>query len=393
MQFLFKGCWGVAAACWLSAPVFAAQCHNWPQVIAHRGDSGHGPEHTASAYWRAMLQGADFIELDLVPTQDGVLISRHENELSASTNVADLPQFASRKTSKRIDGVSVSGWFSEDFTLAELRQLKARESKPAVRPDNTRFNDQEGLLTLAEVLELVQRFELQHGRAVGIYIETKHPSYFQQQPAANAHSPHWLTEKLLQQLAPWQQINRQPIFIQSFEISNLRWLRAEGLAKYQLQAKLVQLLGDVSLPRPDSDLSFAVPADIQLHGNTGLQGTALFNELATGATPPERPLQYADLITPAGLAFVASYADGIGPWKDQWFSGATARVPHQVLRQQGLLLHPYTFRAETAFLQPAYQSLSQELAVVFQAGVDGVFTDQPAQVLTYRQQVCQQPAD
>lgn len=360
------------AAATSSAP--AASCANWPVVIAHRGDSGQRPEHTAAAYWRAMEQGADFIELDLVLSRDGVLLSRHENELSVSTNVATLPQFASRKTTKQIDGVTVTGWFSEDFTLAELRQLRARESKPAVRPANQQFDDQEGLLTLAEILDLVQRFEQQHGRAVGLYIETKHPTYFQQQLGTATGPAHLLTERLLQQLAPWQRQNKQTVYIQSFEISNLRWLRQQGLADYQVTAKLVQLLGDIS-GQAGADPAFAVPGDVQQAGTTV-------------STLPVR--HYGDLVSPEGLKFVASYADGIGPWKTQWFQGSQAFVSYDQLQQHQLILHPYTFRAEPTFLPAGVTDFAQELSTVFRAGVDGIFTDQPAQAIAIRQQLCQQ---
>ena len=365
-------------------------CANWPLVIAHRGDSGHGPEHTASAYWRAMEQGADFIEIDLVLSKDGVLISRHENELSASTNVAELEQFASRKTSKMIDGVKVTGWFSEDFTLAELRLLKARESKPEVRPANTKLNDQEGLLTLSEILQLVQRFEMQSGRAVGVYIETKHPSFFQQQFASQTTSTQFISEKLLQQLAAWQQLNQQAVYIQSFEISNLRWLRAEGLTKYHVKAKLIQLIGDISADNIKNDIAFAVPGDMQQAEQLAIsQYNMPLQQLPAGWQQTGFVLHYGQLVTPQGLQFVASYADGIGPWKDQWFAGGQAVVGKEQLTKQGLLLHPYTFRAERNFVPAAYHSLQQELAMVFTLGVDGLFTDFPAQVLTFRQQVCQ----
>ena len=158
--------------------VAADNCATPPLVIAHRGASGHLPEHTLEAYMLAMRMGADFIEPDLVPTKDGVLISRHENDLTQTTNVAVLPQFAERKTSKRIDGIPITGWFSEDFTLAEIKQLKAREPLPALRPQGAEHNDEFAIATLSEIVSLVKQFEADTGRKVGLYIETKHPTYF-----------------------------------------------------------------------------------------------------------------------------------------------------------------------------------------------------------------------
>lgn len=387
--------WSVQAAdqpaAVLSERTATELCPSWPLVIAHRGDSGNRPEHTASAYWRAMQQGADFIEVDLVLSKDGVLVSRHENELDVSTNVADLPAFAGRKTSKMIDGVSVTGWFSEDFTLAELRQLKARESKPQVRPANRQFNDSEGLLTFAEVLNLLQRFEQQTGRAVGLYVETKHPSYFARYGRTSEQQliARDLTIEMLKVLAPWQQQNRQPVFIQSFEISNLVWLRQHGLQQYQVNAKLIQLIGDISGKQPADSIDFAVPADIQQNGLRALKGLQV---------PPAwqnkgQQLDYSQLVSTEGLAVLSQYADGIGPWKDQWFSrhgtNVVATHRHAVLAAHRLLLHPYTYRAEPVFLPAGVSDLAAELQAAFAAGVDGVFTDHPAQALTMRQHLCQ----
>ena len=159
-----------------------------PLLIAHRGASGYVPEHTLAAYWLAIEQGADYVEPDLVSTKDGVLVARHENAIAilnadgsvreATTDVADRPEFADRKTTKRIDGIPITGWFSEDFTLAEIKQLKAREPLPALRPQGAEHNDQYSIATLAEIVSLVKQFEADTGRKVGLYIETKHPTYF-----------------------------------------------------------------------------------------------------------------------------------------------------------------------------------------------------------------------
>ncbi|WP_430455544.1 glycerophosphodiester phosphodiesterase family protein [Rheinheimera sp.] len=362
-----------------------AACPAWPLVIAHRGASGDYPEHSEIAYWQAMLQGADFIEADLVPTKDGVLISRHENELSQSTNIAELPQFAERKTRKKVDGVMVEGWFSEDFTLAELRQIKLRESKPLIRPANRLYNDQYGILTLAEVMQLVQRFEQQHGRKVGLYLETKHPTFFLAEGRLlDGHQINRnISEQLLQQLSVWQQTQHNPVYIQSFEISNLWWMRQQGLQKYQVNAKLVQLIGDISGTALYPKSNFAEPWDLVsrpastqalLHQQQDFIGKAGFH--------------YGALITPAGLTFLSQYVDGIGPWKEQWFAKDKTPASPQQLKSYGLQLHPYTFRAETEFLPTTFATLKDELQQRYQQGVDGVFTDFTAIAVKTRTETC-----
>ena len=149
-----------------------------PLIIAHRGASGERPEHTLASYERAIDQGADYIEPDLVLTRDGVLVARHENEIGGTTDVADHPEFADRKTTKTIDGIAMTGWFTEDFTLAELRTLRARERLPDLRPANVRFNDLYLIPTFEEILKLVRAKEAEQHRRIGLYPETKHPSYF-----------------------------------------------------------------------------------------------------------------------------------------------------------------------------------------------------------------------
>ncbi|ALZ76807.1 glycerophosphodiester phosphodiesterase family protein [Rheinheimera sp. F8] len=369
--------------CFFSLSVQAA-CPTWPLVIAHRGASGNYPEHSEIAYWQAMLQGADFIEADLVPTKDGVLISRHENELSQSTNIADLPQFADRKTSKKIDGVMVDGWFSEDFTLAELRQVRLRESKPLIRPANRQHNDQYGILTLAEVMQLVQRFELQYGRKVGLYLETKHPTYFLSEgrllggQLINRN----ISEQLLQQLASWQQTQSYPIYIQSFEISNLWWMRQQGLQQYQVDAKLVQLIGDISGTALYPQSNFAEPWDLVSRPASTqmlIQQQALLGQ--TG-------FHYGTLITPDGLKFISQYADGVGPWKEQWYPLNIPLVSASQLKLYGLQLHPYTFRAEAEFLPGNFATLQDELQQRYQQDVDGVFTDFTAIAVKARAETC-----
>lgn len=203
-----------------------------PTVIGHRGASGERPEHTIAAYQLAIEQGADYIEPDLVSTMDGVLVARHENEISGTTDVADHPEFADRFTSKEIDGVIVSGWFTEDFTLAELKTLRARERLPDLRPDNTRFDGEFEVPTLQEVLDLVKEVKAKKRRTIGVYPETKHPSYFDSIGLS-------LEEPLVHVLHNNAFLGPDaPVYIQSFEVSNLQELRR------LTDLPLVQLLND-----------------------------------------------------------------------------------------------------------------------------------------------------
>lgn len=359
-----------------------AACPQWPLVIAHRGASGSYPEHTEIAYWQAMQQGADFIEADLVVTKDGVLISRHENELSQSTNVAALPQFSSRKTTKRIDGIDVTGWFSEDFTLAEIRELKARESKPEIRAANTRYNDQFGILTLAEVMQLVERYQQISGRIIGLYIETKHPSYFKVEGTYLDGKPIAtdISKLLLQQLSQWQRQASNPVFIQSFEMSNLWWMKQHGLAQYQVRANLIQLIGDISGSALYPASNFAEPWDLIGGHNSDMIKIAAFLQ--------KPGFHYGDLISPAGLDFLASYVDGIGPWKEQWYQGDRPLIAFAKTKQLNLQIHPYTFRAESTYVPAHFSDFSAELKRRYQQGVNAVFTDNTAEAVSVRQAIC-----
>ena len=331
-----------------------------PLVIAHRGASGYRPEHTLAAYRLAIRRGADYIEPDLVPTKDGVLVARHENEVGGTTDVAEHPEFADRRTTKVIDGVSLTGWFTEDFTLAELKTLRAVERIPAIRQQNTPFNGRYEVPTLQEVIELA-RFEGRRARrTIGIYPETKHPTYF----ASIGLS---LEEPLVRVLRRNGLDHRKaPVFVQSFETSSLRELAAR-----RLRAPLVQLLG----------ASSAVPADLVAAGT---------------------PRTYGELATPAGLADIATYARGIGPDKylviprnpaDGTLGEPTSLV--QAAHDAGLLVHAYTFRAENVFLPldyrrgedpAAFGDALGELAAFFATGLDGVFADQPGIALVAREE-------
>jgi glycerophosphoryl diester phosphodiesterase len=191
-----------------------------PVVIGHRGASGYRPEHTLASYQLAIELGADFVEPDLVSTRDGILVARHENEISDTSDVAAHPEFAARRAEKSIDGAAISGFFSEDFTLAELKTLRARERLPALRPANTRFDGQFEIPTLEEIIALVQRESAARGRSIGLYPETKHPSYFRSIGLA-------LEEPLIRVLhASGYDARSSPLFIQSFEVGNLQRLRA-----------------------------------------------------------------------------------------------------------------------------------------------------------------------
>lgn len=323
-----------------------------PSVIAHRGASALRPEHTLEAYRKAIEDGADSIEPDLVATGDGVLVARHENEISGTTNVADLARFAARKTTKTIDGVIVSGWFTEDFTLAELRQLRARERIPANRPANTVHDDRFPIPTLQEIIDLVGRESRARSKTIGLVPELKHPSYFK-----SIGLP--LERRLVDVLAANGYRGRDAaVFIQSFEVGNLKELRT--LAGY----RLVQL---VSAP-PD----------------------APYDAVATGSG-----LTYADMITPHGLREIARYADVVAPYKTIVIPrdaagelGAPTRFV-QDARAAGLAVHAWTMRPENPFLPAGLRaapiaSPSQrgdaagEIRAYLAAGVDAVFTDDPA---------------
>jgi len=326
-----------------------------PIVIAHRGASAERPEHTLAAYERAIELGADFIEPDLVSTKDGVLVARHENEISGTTDVAARPEFAERRTTKLIDGEEVTGWFTEDFTFAELKQLRARERLPLVRPANTAFDGQYEVPTLEEIIQLARRKEAETGRTIGLYIETKHPSYFQ-----SIGLP--LEPELLRLLSAYDYEGRQaPVFLQSFEVANLKALRA------QTQLPLVQLMA-----------ASGAPFDRVLAG----EGT-----------------RYVDMATPEGLAEIARYADAIGIQKEMLvprtpendISAPTGLV--QAAHAAGLGVHVWTLRSENAFLPRRWQVGSSpagrgkaeaEVELFLGLGVDGVFADDPAVAVPVR---------
>jgi glycerophosphoryl diester phosphodiesterase len=318
-------------------------------VIGHRGASGYRPEHTLASYELAARMGADYIEPDVVSTADGVLVTRHENEISGTTDVADHLEFADRRTTKTVDGVPLTGWFTEDFTVEELRTLRAVERLPDVREENTLYDGLFQVPTLDEVLELRDRLSRELGRDIGVYIETKHPTYFDGIGLS-------LEEPLVQDL---QQAHldrpRSPVFLQSFETANLRQLAAAGV-----RVPLVQLMSATGAP---------------------------YDLVAAGD-----PRTYADLATTSGLAGIAEYAAGIGPDKGQVIPrdpDGTLGEPTSLVddaHAAGLLVHPYTFRNENTFLPvdlregdapDDYGRAIEEQLRFWAAGVDGIFTDNP----------------
>jgi glycerophosphoryl diester phosphodiesterase len=302
-----------------------------PLIIAHRGASGYRPEHTLASYELAIGMGADFIEPDLVATQDGVLIARHENEISETTDVAGRPEFADRRTVKRIDGREVTGWFTEDFTLAEIKTLRARERLPF---RDQSFNGRFEVPTFAEVLALARRKSLETGRTIGVYPETKHPSYFR-----SLGIP--LEEPLLAEL---REAGTTPAYIQSFEVENLKELRKVT------DRPLIQLLEIAGQP-----WDFVVAGDSRT---------------------------YQDLAAPEGLAEIATYANGIGPDKRMIVpAGSDGRLlPPTTLvedaHRAGLQVHPWTFRSDGTFLAAEYEDdPEREYEQFFTLGVDGLFSD------------------
>ena len=317
-------------------------------VYAHRGASGYRPEHTLASYELAIRLGADYIEPDVVSTKDGVLVARHENEISGTTDVADHPEFAGRKTTKTIDGVAISGWFTEDFTLRELKTLRAKERLPSVRPGNTRYDGRFEIPTFDEVLDLAQRESRRRGRTIGVAPETKHPTYFRsiglplERPLLRELRRHGLTSP------------RSKVVIQSFETANLK-----ALSK-QTRVPLVQLTSSVGAP---------------------------YDRVAAGD-----PTTYADLMTPAGLREVSTYATWLGPEKNSVIPRDAAgflTAPSAVVKDAhgaGLKVVVYTFRDENQFLPADFRDGTDpnakgdvfgELDAFFAAGVDGVFADYP----------------
>jgi glycerophosphoryl diester phosphodiesterase len=328
-----------------------------PFVIAHRGASGYVPEHTLAGYFIAIQQGADYVEPDLVISKDGALLARHENEIGGTTDVASHPEFASRKATKSIDGESVTGWFTEDFTLAELKTLRARERLPELRKANTRYDGAFSIPTFDEVLDLVAAADAQRAVAardaglpppsrIGVYPETKHPSYF-------AKLGLTFDDRMLEALNRHGYSKRSdPICLQSFEVANLQALRR------RTDLPLVQLVAPAGQP-----------FDFTLSGDKRT---------------------YLDLMGDAGLGEIAAYADAIGPhkWMVVEFGAEGTRDTGLARRARaaGLGIHVWTLRAENEFLPVASRSagdaaahgdLAGEIRALLDAGITGFFSDHP----------------
>ncbi len=317
-------------------------------VVGHRGASGYRPEHTLAAYETAINQCVDYIEPDVVSTKDGVLVARHENEIGGTTDVAAHPEYADRRTTRTIDGARITGWFTEDFTLAELRTLRAKERLPQVRPQNTPFDGLYQVPTLDEVLDLARNSRTCDGAPVGVYPETKHPTYFDSIGLS-------LEEPLVRELRR-NGFDRAdaPVIVQSFEVGNLQDLDE------MTDVRLAQLVS-----------SSGAPYDLVAAGD---------------------PRTYADLVTRRGLREIAGYADGIGAEKNVLIprnADGTLRAPSPVIRdahRAGLEVHAWTFRRENQFLAADFRSSTDpngigdmvgEVQVFLEAGLDGFFTDNP----------------
>ncbi|HEY4368492.1 MAG TPA: glycerophosphodiester phosphodiesterase [Steroidobacteraceae bacterium] len=326
-----------------------------PLVIAHRGASGYGPEHTLASYALAIEQGADYIEPDLVATSDGYLIARHEPVLDATTDVTAHPEFASRRTTRDLDGKSVTAFFASDFTLAEIKQLRAVQSNPE---RSKQYDGQFEIPTFQEILELREQASAAHGRPIGVYPETKHPAFHL---ALGLE----LEGRLLDALRR-HRLDRAdaPVFIQSFESANLQYLRS------LTELPLVQLLDDGALE----------------YDAAGIAVTRVNIPQYTDTRGGEPPIALAD---------IADYADVIGPWKRQILRDVNApELLQSILIEQahavGLKVHTYTFRIEPATLARQYRNDPRlEYRQIFAMGIDGVFSDFPDVALQVRGAVAQ----
>ena len=343
-----------------------------PLVIGHRGASGYLPDHTLEGYKRAIELGADFIEPDLVATKDGVLVARHEPNITGTTDVAQRPEFASRKTQKLVDGVREDGWFVSDFTLAELKTLRAIQ--PLAERDQG-YNGKFQIPTFEEVLDLAKTEGARLGRTIGVYPETKHPTYHVNQGLQ-------LEDRLLAVLAKYGYTSKtSPVIVQSFEVSNLKYLRSKT------QVRLVQLV-DADDVKPDGSMSLVAPYDKP------------YDFAVAGDTRT-----FASLLTPAGLQEVKTYADGIGPWKPYLISSKQVDANNDgrpddlngdgkiderdrvmlpatdVVKNAhaaGLFVHAYTFRSEARRLASNFKGDPKaEYKLFYNLGVDGVFSDFP----------------
>lgn len=323
-------------------------------VIGHRGASALRPEHTLGAYAKAIADGADFIEPDLVATRDGVLVARHENNIAETTDVAARPEFAARRATRTIDDQRVTGWFTEDFTLAELKQLRARERLGAVRPESQSYDARFQIVTFAEIVDFTAAESAKRGRMIGLIPELKHGTYFAAAGLA-------LEPRLLEMLGRGGYLRRAPLVVQSFEVGNLKALRPKisGMANVQL----MQLI----------EAPTNTPYDVVAAG---------------------RKATYADMLTPAGLTEIATYADWLSPPTRAYIPlDAAGRLAQSTglaaaARRAGLLVGTWTFRPENRYLAADFRDAAGEAARnpagsiaemrrYLTEGLDGFFTDDP----------------
>ena len=361
----------VLAACGGSnAPALLTLDGKQPIVVAHRGASGYVPEQTYEAYVRAIDLGADAIEPDLISTQDGVLIARHDPNLAYSTNVASIAKFASRKKTVTVDGEVQEGWFASDFTLAEIKELGGI-STDAERPQQ--FNGLYKIATLQEIIDLAKARSV-NGRVVTVYPETKNPSFHREIGLP-------LEDKLIAMVkaAGWNSKDA-PIYVQSFEPSSLKYLKANGL-----NVKLIQLIDADDVNLVTGALTFAAPYDRP------------YDWFKAGDTR-----LFSAMVTPAGLAEIKTYADGIGPWKPYIISvkgqvgtdgkisdvngdgrvnyaDATSLPPTSLIadaHKAGLMVHAYTFRNESRRIPANFKNdPKEEYKAFYRLGIDGLFSD------------------
>lgn len=317
-----------------------SQSADVPLVIGHRGSCGYRPENTLISFTLAVELGADFVEMDVVPSADGTLVVRHDADLSHSTDIADRPEFANRRKTVTIDGQENTGWFSEDFTVAEIQTLRAVERNPRVRRHSARYDGQQ-VPTFAETLAWLAKLGEEAGRPIGVYVEAKHPTYYRSLGIT-------VEDLLVGDLAAAGRDHvESPTFVQSFEIDHLHRVAT------RTDVRLVQLMSSWGGP---------------------------YDQTAAGD-----PLSYGEMTTPAGLRRIAEYAVGIGPHKTMVIDGQLAPTGLvEAAHAAGLFVHPYTFRDENAFLPERYQlgddpstrgDGAAECEVFLRAGVDGMFTD------------------
>lgn len=345
---------GGAAATIAAGVAFTMSPQAHVEIFGHRGSSALRPEHTLASYEKAIEDGADYIEPDLCATKDGVLVARHENEIGGTTDVAKRPEFAARKTGKLVDGHEVTGWFVEDFTLAELKQLRAIERLPQLRPRNAAMDGRFEVPTWIEIVDFVAAAAARRGRPIGLVPELKHSTYFREHGLP-------LEDRFLETIARHAYLRSAPLEIQSFEIANLRYLRSK--LGHPANTRLMQLVEPAA----------GKPADV----------------VAAGQGP-----SYAEMVTAAGLAEIKRYADVVAPPTRAIIplgpDGRLARPTSLVedAHTAGLLVHIWTFRPENYFLAADFRDgrgdaarneagSIAEMRAYIATGIDGFFTDDP----------------